>query len=141
MGQMTPKQAERQSHRDRSNGRYAEVNPCYLCQRSVGVDYYSTQYTDSDMPDGTSFGDAGLVLHGDCSAIVDGMTIEQAFKFLTETDLDARRKVLTAYRRLKAKARKSFPCLRCGYFEPECIERSSRHPEDRHEFTAPREAK
>lgn len=107
MGQMTAKQAERQDHRDRTSGRYAEVNPCNFCERSVGVDYYSSQYTDMSLPDGESFADAGLVLHADCSAIVDGMTIERAFAFLTNGDLDARRKVLTAYRRLKAKARKS----------------------------------
>jgi hypothetical protein len=103
MTEMTAKQAQRQDYRDRKSGQYAEVNLCDLCERSVGVDYSSAMHTDTTMPDGTSFADAGIVLHRDCCAIVDAMPIAEAFEFLTNVSLEARRKVLTAHRRAAKK--------------------------------------
>lgn len=49
MSEMTPAQQERQTHRD--NGKYAKVNPCYVCGKSAGVDYYSHQDTDGPIND------------------------------------------------------------------------------------------
>ena len=42
--EMSPAQRERQEHRE--NGKYAKVNPCYVCGKSAGVDYYSHPDTD-----------------------------------------------------------------------------------------------
>ena len=41
---MTPKQFRRQKHRE--GGRYAQVNPCYVCGKSAGEQYFS--HPDSD---------------------------------------------------------------------------------------------
>ena len=53
---MTEKQIERQRHR--SGGRYATVNPCEVCHKSAGVDYYS-------LPNCNETGE-GLVLCRSC---------------------------------------------------------------------------
>ena len=41
---MTKKQEERQDHR--INGKYAKVNPCYVCGKSAGIEYYAHKDTD-----------------------------------------------------------------------------------------------
>jgi len=46
---MTESQRRRQSHRDR--GRYAKVNPCYVCGKSAGESYYSHHDTDGVLGD------------------------------------------------------------------------------------------
>ncbi len=43
---MSEKQRERQGAEHRDNGKYAKVNPCYVCNKSAGVDYFSHQDTD-----------------------------------------------------------------------------------------------
>ena len=43
---MSEKQKERQKYQYRENGKYAKVNPCYVCGKSAGVDYYSHHDTD-----------------------------------------------------------------------------------------------
>lgn len=108
MAQST-KQRERQGYRSERTGRYAEVNPCDLCGRSVGVDYYSSKYTDTSLPaeglnPGVSFGDAGITLHRDCCEIVDGHDIKFAFRLLTEFTLEGRRGIVTRYRRANSRA-------------------------------------
>ena len=45
----TEKQKERQKYRE--NGRYAKVNPCYVCGKSAGVDYCSHPDTDGAIGD------------------------------------------------------------------------------------------
>lgn len=46
---MTPAQYKRQKHRER--GRYAQVNPCYVCGRSAGENYESHPDTDCSIND------------------------------------------------------------------------------------------
>jgi hypothetical protein len=58
---MTPKQEQRQGHRENS-GKYAKVNPCNVCARSAGLDYFSHGATDD------TIGDELLVLCGTCAA-------------------------------------------------------------------------
>ena len=58
---MSDKQRERQSDKYRENGKYARVNPCYVCDKSAGVTYFSHQDTDG------SIGDELLVLCQKCA--------------------------------------------------------------------------
>lgn len=51
MPSMTEKQAERQKEQYRNNGKYAKVNPCYVCNKSAGVDYFSHPDTDKTIND------------------------------------------------------------------------------------------
>jgi len=44
---MTEKQTERQKAQYRFHGKYAQVNPCYVCKKSAGVDYCSHPDTDN----------------------------------------------------------------------------------------------
>lgn len=46
---MTPKQQKRQKHR--TDGKYAKVNPCYVCGESAGEDYCSHPDTDGLIAD------------------------------------------------------------------------------------------
>ena len=62
---MTPKQAERQNHRN--GGQYAKVNPCDGCGRSAGVEYCSHPLTDCTGDDGEDWADTALVLCGRCA--------------------------------------------------------------------------
>jgi hypothetical protein len=67
----TPAQRERQKLEHRENGRYAKVNPCYVCGKSAGIDYYSHHDTD------VTIGDDLLVLCKKCGirlAKYDGKT-------------------------------------------------------------------
>jgi len=48
---MTPKQRQRQSENFRDNGKYAKVHPCYVCDKSAGVDYFSHPDTDNTIND------------------------------------------------------------------------------------------
>lgn len=41
---LTDKQRRRQAYR--SSGKYAKVNPCELCRKSAGEDYFSWQHCD-----------------------------------------------------------------------------------------------
>lgn len=56
---MSDDQIERQKHRE--HGRYAKVNPCYVCDKSAGVNYCSHPDTDR------TIGDDLLVLCGKCA--------------------------------------------------------------------------
>lgn len=46
---MTPKQRQRQNYRE--SGKYAKVFPCYVCNKSAGVDYCSHPDTDKTIND------------------------------------------------------------------------------------------
>jgi hypothetical protein len=47
----TPAQRQRQAYRD-SNGKYSEINRCYVCNKRVGIDhYYSHPDTDREIND------------------------------------------------------------------------------------------
>jgi hypothetical protein len=48
---MTPAQKQRQQTQHRDNGKYAKVNPCYVCGKSARVDYYSHPDTDITIGD------------------------------------------------------------------------------------------
>ena len=48
---MTPKQVQRQKTEHRDNGKYAKVNPCYVCGKSAGIDYESHPDTDNTIDD------------------------------------------------------------------------------------------
>lgn len=63
---------ERQGHR--VSGRYAQVNPCYVCKRSAGVDYFSHPDTDN------SIGDALLCLCHECYERLKGLPGPEAVK-------------------------------------------------------------
>jgi hypothetical protein len=47
---ISPAQAQRQRIRE-DDGKYAKVNPCYVCSKSAGVDYYSHPDTDGEIND------------------------------------------------------------------------------------------
>ena len=48
---LTEKQKERQKDQYRNRGKYAKVNPCYVCGKSAGVDYLSHPDTDGEIND------------------------------------------------------------------------------------------
>ena len=48
---MTPAQRQRQKTEHRDRGRYAKVNPCYVCDKSAGVNYFSHPDTDNTIDD------------------------------------------------------------------------------------------
>ena len=47
----TPAQQQRQKEEYREHGKYAKVNPCYVCGKSAGVDYCSHPDTDKTIDD------------------------------------------------------------------------------------------
>lgn len=69
---MSRRQAERQRHR--RNGKYARVNPCYLCNKSAGEDYTSHPLTDANGSDGVGFGDMALCICAKCYEATKDMT-------------------------------------------------------------------
>ena len=71
---LTPKQRQRQDHRD--EGRYAKVNPCYHCGKSAGVNYCSHRETDR------AFDDEGLVLCQSCCAFLESLPTYEALRRL-----------------------------------------------------------
>jgi len=68
----TKKQQLRQNYRE--NGKYAKVNPCYLCGKSAGVDYNSHHLTDSDGSDGIPFDDVALCICDRCEVATRTIT-------------------------------------------------------------------
>ena len=77
---MTPAQRQRQSHRERT-GKYALVNPCYLCGKSAGEDYWSHHADETDSA-GNSWGDLALVLCFKCYNKLVVMPDQQAFDLM-----------------------------------------------------------
>lgn len=69
---MSRRQQARQKHRNQ--GQYAKVNPCYLCNKSAGLDYTSHPLTDCDGSDGIHFGDIALCICHRCYEATAGMT-------------------------------------------------------------------
>ncbi len=77
-------QVSRQQSRE--SGRYAKHNPCYLCDKSAGVNYCSHPLTDGLGSDGVPFGDTALQLCMRCESATRSMTtvsqiLEYANKF------------------------------------------------------------
>jgi len=77
--EMSPAQRERQKSDHRERGRYARVNPCYVCGRSAGVDYLSHPLTDTLDVEGVGFGDLGLCLCPRCEKATREITTVRAF--------------------------------------------------------------
>jgi hypothetical protein len=74
---MSPKQKERQRQEYRKSGKYSKINPCYACDKSAGIDYYSHRLTDTG-----NWGDAALCLCARCSRETDGMnTVEEFYAY------------------------------------------------------------
>lgn len=78
-GGLTRAQRNRQRYREgnqygggRGGGRYAKVNPCYVCDKSAGEDYYSHPGTDVVM------GDALLCICARCAKATDKMKASEA---------------------------------------------------------------
>jgi hypothetical protein len=69
---MSWQQAERQKKRSRSTGRYTQLNPCEVCGKSAGADYFSARGVDDVL------GGRGLVLCGDCCGLVDDLRTVEA---------------------------------------------------------------
>ena len=74
----TSAQRERQGHRDRTSGRYDRVNPCFVCEKSAGVDYCSHGDTDY------LIGDALLVLCNRCAKATGAMRAPEALRWARE---------------------------------------------------------
>src|SRR3990167_5303137 len=80
--EMTPRSAlqqQRQKHRSR-NGKYDKVNPCYICGKSAGENYFSDQRTDSLDSEGNEWGDQALCLYGRCCGKLAKLPDGQAFR-------------------------------------------------------------
>lgn len=75
--EMTPKQQERQHAQHRQGGQYGRMNPCELCGKGVGADYFT-----SDHHGKPGFGGAGLILHKACAAKLDAMPQDAALAAL-----------------------------------------------------------
>lgn len=60
-------------HKD---GRFKNLNPCYVCGKSAGDNYWSDHRTDTG-----EFGDIALCLCGDCAEKGEAMSDEEALKF------------------------------------------------------------
>lgn len=71
-------QVERQRKDYRANGRYAKVNPCEVCHKSAGVDYYSDERVDG------AFHGYGLVLCGECATRLSALSDAEALALLEE---------------------------------------------------------
>lgn len=78
MSKRTMAQRERQSDEYRERGRYAKVNPCYVCERSAGVLYFSGPGTD------LTIADALLVICARCAKAMPetGDAAEDGFEAL-----------------------------------------------------------
>jgi hypothetical protein len=75
----TEKQVERQRFRDA--GRYSKVNPCQLCGKSAGVDYWSDRRTDTVDACGNRWNDVAIALCEACAAKLDKMPDGEAYAY------------------------------------------------------------
>jgi len=82
MSNRTKNQIRRQDSEHRENGRYAKVNPCYLCGKSAGQDYCSDRRTDMIDSAGNNWGDIALVLCAKCAKKLDAMPDAEAYALL-----------------------------------------------------------
>lgn len=69
----TDKQRARQGFRNA--GKYAKVNPCYVCGKSAGVDYFSHPMTDRTDANGQHWSDLAICLCGKCYRATEKMTL------------------------------------------------------------------
>lgn len=67
---LTPKQRERQRHREA--GKYAAVNPCYRCGKSAGVEYFSVLCDEIDSL-GNGWDDIAICVCQKCSSYLEGL--------------------------------------------------------------------
>lgn len=81
--QLTP--AERSRQRARENGKYVKHNPCYLCDKSAGMFYFSHPLTDCPGSDGVAFDDIALCLCTQCSNSTEKMTTVAEIKAYAKT--------------------------------------------------------
>lgn len=72
----SPAQIRRQDKEFRNKGKYAKVNPCYVCSKSAGEAYCSDSRTDS--PD---WGDVALVLCEPCATKGEALPEAEALAF------------------------------------------------------------
>jgi len=79
---MSPLQRERQSHREKSGGKYAKVNPCYCCGKTAGLDHRSDSRVDD--PAHPGFTAAALVLCDKCADKGEAMSDADALQFYTD---------------------------------------------------------
>lgn len=64
---LTPAQRSRQEYRSR--GKYSKVNPCFACEKSAGIDYYSHPLTDTG-----DWNDLAICLCKQCFEATQDMT-------------------------------------------------------------------
>lgn len=76
----TSAQRERQQTKHRDNGRYAKVNPCYICGKSAGIDYLSDHRSDSTDSEGNEWNDEALCLCGTCGPALAKLPDGQAYR-------------------------------------------------------------
>lgn len=88
-GKMSPAQRERQRSEHRDRGRYSQVNPCYVCGRSAGLNYFSHPLTDCRDSEDVGFGDLGLVLCPRCATATDKITTVRGFLQFMQSKLGA----------------------------------------------------
>ena len=96
MAKRTPAQRERQDSQHRDGGKYAKVNPCYLCGKSAGVNYSSDRRTDTTDSAGNDWGDIALVLCARCAKKLDAMPDAEAYALMLGDD-DSSPEMLPAF--------------------------------------------
>ncbi len=74
---MTAAQTERQHDQFRDGGKYHTMNPCELCGKGVGADYFTSKHHGEKL-----FGGKGLILHKACCTKLDAMSEDDALKAL-----------------------------------------------------------
>jgi hypothetical protein len=76
---LTWQQVERQRTRER-NGRYAALNPCELCGKACGAEYFSDPRVNDRLKG------YGLFLHEKCAARIASLSEELAIAALKEAE-------------------------------------------------------
>lgn len=80
----TENQRARQRAEYRNKGKYAQVNPCYVCGKSAGINYSSHHDTD------VTIGDDLLCLCSKCMKILDKLDGKSAIKKAEEMSKEMR---------------------------------------------------
>jgi len=85
VGDRTISQINRQKHRA-PDGKYAKVNPCYICSKSAGEDYFSDPRTDTKDSEGNEWGDVALCLCCRCCGKLAKLPDGQAYRVACGTE-------------------------------------------------------
>lgn len=101
----TAAQRARQDIRHRDHGRYAKVNPCYVCGKSAGIEYFPHHETD------VTIGDKLLVLCRNCADATEAMSGPDAVAWAVRTHPDT-----YAFAPTTARTRDERRCPMCGGF-------------------------